>query len=218
MLQVNELIGFGVANEGLVIDYLQTDNSGVINSTVTLDFNNQNFGSENPGRYLIAIFNVARNLGTPLLSTSIGGVAATTIVQNDDVSMLTIISMAKVATGSSGTVSISFNGPEDASIALSLYRTTGLQSASAFDTDTNDDDVVNMSINVENGGFVIAAATMVSGAISSSGVNEDFEGTLTSVSVSGVVGSAINLAAETGRAISFDGASGNAAGVCASFR
>ena len=195
-----------------VLSYLQTSSS-TLDSSGVVTISSQNFGTAASDRYIFCgVTWSSDGSGYTLDSATIGGVSATIHVQTEDPAGYgSAIISAPVPSGTSGDIVLTFN---QASIAARAhaYRVTGLGSQTAHDTDSDIDDVVSMSLNIPDGGFALGCARFQStSAITTTGLTEDFD---TSGAVSG---SASTLASETGRTISFDGGTGNAAGVCASF-
>ena len=215
MLLTNQLIGFGVSRIPAVLSYLQTSSS-TLDSSGTVTISSQNFGAAAVDRYIFCGLTWSSDGdGYTLDSATIGGVSATIHVQNEDgvaIGYGSAIISAPVPSGTSGDIVLTFN-QASISVRAHAYRVTGLSSQTEFDTDTDDDDIVSMSLNIPFGGFTLGCASFSStNAITTTGLTEDFD---TSGEVSG---SSSDLAIETGRTISFNGGTGDAAGACASFR
>lgn len=188
----------------------------------TYDFTSQDFGSADATREIIVsvLWFTGANAQT-LNSASIGGVSATIHVQNNDqisgnLYVGAAIISASVPTGTSGTVSVTLSAG-CLGCAIGAYRAINLISTTPHHTATDDDDVINMSLNIpEDGVFVACAMFDAAGAVTTSGMTEDFDAGLEGF-VQYVGGSATGLSQETGRALGFDGPTGNAAGVAASW-
>jgi hypothetical protein len=189
----------------------------------TYNFTSQNFGDAAATREIIAAvhwYTVAD--AETLDSASIGGASATIHVQNNDdlggAFVGSAIISASVPIGTSGTISVTFSA-QCFGAAIGAYRVINLSSTTPHHTASDDDDVINMSLNIpDNGVFVACAMFSTAGAVTTAGMTEDFDDAI-DTDVQYVGGSATGLAAETGRALSFDGtvASSGAAGVAASW-
>jgi hypothetical protein len=189
----------------------------------TYNFASQNFGDEDATREIVVTVHWYGLTGASALnSASIGGVSATIHVQNNDdlggAFVGSAIISASVPTGTSGTISVTFSA-QCLGAAIGAYRVINLSSTTPHHTASDDDDVINMSLNIpENGVLVACAMFETAGVVATSGMTEDFDATLESA-VQYVGGSGTGLSQETGRALSFDGAVGpnGAAGVAASW-
>lgn len=218
--------GMPAYNPPIGVSFLQrTVETGVNNNSIT--FPAVNAGSEFPTRVLIGLLFWESN-GGDLVSGTIDGNAITVHAQNnaapagvDDI-YCAIFSVA-LPTGTSVVPIFNFDANVNDDISLALYRGVNLSSSTPYDTDVHGDDAdpVNMSIDVPEGGFVIAGAisgVSGSGPITTTGVTENFD--TTQQSNRRVVGGfASGLSAQTGRAIVFDASGGTAelAAVAASF-
>ena len=134
----------------LIVSYLgsASDTSG---GNFTLSF-----GAANPNRYLVALI----GCGDGSASVTIGGIAATPLVQQQysgSGAGATGIYIAKVPTGTSGTVAVT-NG--NSNRAVGLYSLINLQSASAFAMASASAFTtlkpLPMNIGVKAGGVVLA--------------------------------------------------------------
>jgi hypothetical protein len=188
----------------------------------TYNFTSQNFGDEDATREIVVSVLWYTAAGAETLdSASIGGVSATISVQNSvefapGLFVGAAIISASVPTGASGTISVTFSAG-CLGAAIGAYRAINLSSTTPHHTATDDNDVINMSLNIpDDGVFVACAMFAAAGAVTTAGMTEDFDAAI-GTDVQYVGGSATGLAAETGRALSFDGPSGSAAGVAASW-
>lgn len=219
MLMAQHLIGFGAGGSLPSLEFLQT--SAEIAGSSPITFSSQNIGSAASDRFIIAVFNGLAGIFTSgSEAVTIGGVsAAVSVVAHSDTvpDCMVVIASALVPTGSDADIVISFSPGADTGFVVSLYRATGLLSLTPTDTASNLTDVVSMSIDVQQNGFIVASSTFEStSAISSVGISEDFESAVFSGRKVG--GSASLLAEELARTISFDGGAGAAAGAAVSFR
>jgi hypothetical protein len=125
------------------------------------------------------------------------------------------IASAAVPTGTSGDIVVVFN--ESRRAGIGVYRAIDLVSQTPFDTAQDDDDIVTVSIDIPDNGILVASAAFESGGgITTIGVSEDYE---TDPAGEGwVSGHATDLTAQTGRTVSFNGPTGDAAGVAASWQ
>lgn len=206
------------AQAAATITYLQS--TTIDSSNTTFNFTGENFGSASSDRVIIVVvrgypFNPGDD---PISSATIGGVSATVHVDtfDPDAGTNSAIISAPVPTGTSGTVSVTFVGTNSRA-RISVYHATGIDTgATAYDTASNLDDVVSMTIDIPDNGILVAGAHFgSSGAVTTTGVTEDDEASLSADVV--VAGSAGPLSAETNRTVSFDGATGDASGVAVSW-
>jgi hypothetical protein len=169
---------------------------------------------------LIAVIGGQPNaVGLELInSCTLGGVTAANIVEGFDVSDGANIAIfaAHVPTGTTGTITWTYDGLNLASVC-DLFIATGINTTpTAFHTAENADDVVSMSLNVPEGGIIVAGAHFTgTNALTTVGVTENADATVDGNRYG--AGCAGPLAAETGRTVSFDGSAGDAYGVAASF-
>jgi hypothetical protein len=180
------------------------------------------FGAVNPTRCIIA--QVAYGPGTGgSLSCSIGGVSASRVVTVTDASgWILSLWIAKVPTGSSGSVvlsGISGNWSSECSVFAALY----LRSTTAVDTDTDANLTANLSVSVPAQGVIVAmghaAAFGAVGTNTWSGVPRDFTQSFVSNNVAMAGGSQAYSSATTASvAASWSNAGSSGGGVMASFR
>lgn len=205
------------------ISFSQTDTDFVdeADGAGNLTFSAISIGEENPGRRVfVGIASFQDNLAENQIITavSIGGVSADLHLSNtaDFARQNAAIASAAVPSGSTADVVVTFSGAfQDNYCVIAVYRVLGLNSATAFDTDSVDsEDVLEMSIDVPAGGFLVAAASM-NGSCTTTGAAESIDRD------GNIVASASGLSAETGRVVSFnlaDSLTAVQAGVVASFR
>lgn len=164
-LGINNKSGFGVyqiADAG-VLSVTFLDNQSDTTNQSSYSYASMNFGAAAANRYIVAVFGAAEDSGGTGLATSsvtIGGVSATLLREDGhDAGGDTAVSIyiALVPTGTSGTVAITYAaGRRNAGVAL--YRLTGLNSTIAVDTASNTADPMTDTIDVNDGGVVIAGA------------------------------------------------------------
>lgn len=169
------------------LSYLTNAVNGADASSFT--FSSQTLGTAAADRYIIVHASGALVSGTGTInSVTVGGVSATEVVggtlpgQTTD---YTSIWIAAVPTGTTGDVVVAFPGTARR-CGIALYRATGLNSATAFDTITDAttaiDPTVSDTINNESGGvFMAAVYTRNSSPLPTmawTGVTEDYEATV----------------------------------------
>lgn len=153
-----------------------TDTSG----QTTYSFTSQNLGTADLDRYIIVSV-LARSSGTgarSISSCSIGGVSAEvavlrqTIATNSNTAALII---AKVPTGTSGTISITFSGAM-VRCGIAAYRAVGLITSTPFDTASSGASNPSFTYEVPANGVVIACSTTAATATASlSGFVENWD-------------------------------------------
>ena len=193
-----------------------------------MTFAGQNLGTAVTDRIIFVVVHLADESGGPpsITSVTIAGVSATAVVSAIDTTNdspnndpRTAIYWANVPTGTSGSIVV--DPGNDANAGIGVYRATGIgTSITASDTATDQDDVVSMSIDVPDQGILLGGAGFeVTGAITTIGVTEDYEDSDASPVADIIVvgGSAGPLSQETNRTVSFNGSTGDAIGVAASF-
>ncbi len=207
--------------------FSETDTSeetGGVDAAIT--FTSQSIGAADAGRRVFVGVLVAALQGLTVTSATIGGQAATIHASNgaDANEFFACIISAAVPTGTTADIILNLSETiaDEIWSSIAVYRVLNLKSATAFDTASNDgaDGSVSMSIDIPNGGFVIAGCSAIAGdgpldIYTSTGVTESIE------SGPGVIGYAAALSAETNRSITFVpdfGTETTAAGVAASFR
>lgn len=199
----------------LGFSFLQYTDDAAFGATHTLT--SVNFGPSAPNRYLIlsGVFYQAN-----VTAVSIGGVSATIVKNQIGTSgfVTATLAIAAVPSGTSGTVVVTLDAGESGIIAL--HRAVNLTSATPYHTASDIGDALSMSINVPEGGFVIACGgyDVSSAAVTTAGVTEDYDFTPSGDGTRAVGGSASGLSAQTGRTVSFtQGGGGNPASVAASW-
>lgn len=177
-------IGLMDAPKPIVVSFL-----GSASDTSGGNFN-LSFGAADPNRYLVAMV----GSGDGSVAVTIGGVTATPLVQqqyNGSAAGATGIYLAKVPTGTSGTVTIT---NANANRAVGLYSLINLQSVSAVATSSasafTTPKPLPLNINIQAGGVVLTV-TYSSGSGSSpsatwTGLTPDANFSFTNLSFAGV--------------------------------
>lgn len=183
--------------------FLQTSTPNTSTLT-TFSFTSQNFGTADSTRRLICAVHALGVGGSAISSATIGGISATIHTQTflGTPDMVGIIS-ALVPTGTSGTVSITFNGNMSA-CGIALWRQINESVASTFDAKSNGGagGSTSVSMNIPSGGSLYAAATggSLSGTATftwsgGTGVSEQYDSVLkTQDSRSGASGTGLSSA------------------------
>lgn len=208
----------------MAISFLQAAQSTANETTYT--FSSQNLGTADAGRYIVvaAHCNSGTTVGFGLSSVTVGGVAATIVVQQNNASGgfsgCSALAIAAVPTGTTGNIVVTWSHGA-ARCEIQAYRLTGIASATPADTKSSTASDPTASLDVPAGGVAIGAGCTSANTIATwTGLSEDsdavVEGTLTSTSAHGEF-----VAQQTGLAITIDfGISGSAnspAGVFASW-
>lgn len=168
--------------------------SGGINGALTNNtFSGVNFGEAAEDRYLLLLA-VAGGINNAAPSATIGGVAATRLVSTFIRGSHAGILLAKVPSGASGNVALSWGASVDG-MGYSIYRLTGITpTPKAVNSNENNTATAGISFNiaVDAGGILIAGQHVRQDkALSITGVaTEDFEGD------AGFVGSHYDVASE----------------------
>jgi hypothetical protein len=209
MLRVNNLVGFGQKNNvaGTVTLSFLTSSVDTANAAA-YTFSSLSFGAADSNRVLIVSIGARRATDTSISSVTIGGVTATAIVTAENTgsgSDFAAIFAANVPTGTTGDVVVTF---ADACIrcVIGLHSTTDTGgSVTAHDTSTDLTTTPSTTIDVEEGGAVVACSwaslSAGSAAVSWTGVTEDYD-TQPETASNGVSGGHDDeLASETGRTI-----------------
>ena len=144
------------------------------------------FGAEAPNRYLVAAVGIGHT-GASATSVTIGGVAATQVVNVDDSFIHASLWIALVPTATSGNLTVASSGGVGGVIdsPVALYAMTGNRSATADVIATSTS--TSASINAPGGGAVIACAFAETGGNQTppawTGLSGDFVSNLASNAV-----------------------------------
>jgi len=165
------------------ISFLQTAVSGTNAAEYT--FSSQSIGAADSDRYIICCVAWRASADTTLSSVSIGGVAATLLANNVNVSggetSGTCIAVAAVPSGTTGDVVVTI-GATALRCGIALYRAVGLGTPTVpHDTLTSDADSPTGTIDIPNNGLCIGIAYNASqdtNAVSWTGLTEDFEASI----------------------------------------
>ena len=150
----------------------------------TYTFSSQNLGTAADDRHIIVgILSRKAGATTTISSVTVGGVSATIVEQvtntgtNSDVAGIAI---AAVPTGTTGDVVVTF-GAGMVRAAISLYRATGLDSATASQSLNSTASAPAVNLDIPVNGFAIGAGiTAASSTATWSGLTEDYDTTLES--------------------------------------
>jgi hypothetical protein len=191
--------------------------AGQEESQSSYDFLSQDLGTPAEDRILFVVLHTEAapsDTGT----VTIAGVTATKYASAFDPGdgWIGAVYGANVPTGTTGTINITFGSAVDI-VGIGTFRATGIgTSPTAYDTSSDIDDVVSMSVDVPQGGILIAGASFfVGSAVTTVGVTEDYDAEIVAFGPWGVAGSASGLSQESNRTVSFDGGTGDAAGAVA---
>jgi hypothetical protein len=127
----------------------------------------QNLGAADPNRYII-VAAMARRAGVTAMTISsitVGGVAATIVVQlqaNPTNTNIAGLAIAAVPDGTTGDVVVTFSQTM-VRCGIALYRAVGISSATPTDTGSNAVDPISDTLNVLAGGFAIGCVIGGSG-------------------------------------------------------
>jgi hypothetical protein len=139
------------------------DSDAISGTQTTFNFTGLDFGEERADRYLIAAFYALSSTASRTVSGSptIGGIATSSLYyQAGAFNDATSWRIAKVPTGLSGNLSITWSG-DNARCSVGLFRATGLRvPLTALDTDFNTagSTGATLSIDVVKGAFVLTNA------------------------------------------------------------
>jgi hypothetical protein len=159
-------------------EFLQVT-ADTVNGT-TFTFSAQNLGAAAADRYIhVAVFGREGSPPNPtqLSSVTVGGVTATINIQQTDGDRETVaIVTAAVPTGTTGNIVVTWAESHD-NCEVAVYRSLGLITAVAIDTDSSTADPGTATLTALAGGFCIGAATQraVGSATWSGGVAEDYD-------------------------------------------
>jgi hypothetical protein len=157
---VNQLIGFGASPPPPALTFLQAATDSA--DATTYSFASQNFGSAHPNRFLIATFGWAAGANPTGSSCTIGGITASKAVEVVPAvsSGGACIFIARVPSGTSGTVAITLTGGA-VRMALGLYAATDLRSETPTATSSHNaavSGVTSGTIAVQGQGIVVGTA------------------------------------------------------------
>ena len=113
-----------------------TDSSVSTADSTAYTFSSQDFGEAAANRYIVVTAGGYDTGNETVSSITIGGVAATIAVQVTGNFVTAAIAIAKVPTGATGDVVVTFSGGMQ-NAGIGVYRLINLQSATATDTGTD---------------------------------------------------------------------------------
>lgn len=159
------------------LTFLQSAVSGSDLSNYT--FSSQNLGTASADRHIIASV-TGRAVGTPTLTgVTIGGVAATSVVNQVNTTggntSLAALFIAPVPTGTTGDVTLAFS-LSFLRAGIGLWAATGLSSATAIDSSGSTANDPTYAIDIPANGFAIGCAYNADTATASwTGITERFD-------------------------------------------
>lgn len=184
-------------------------------------FASQNLGTASSDRHII-VTTVARKAGTgfTLLSVTIGGVSANIVAQttntltNSDTAAMVI---ANVPSGTTGDIVITWSTTV-LRCAVGVYHATGIDSITAYDSDSSTAADPTVNLDIPEGGFTVGGGLTAAATTASwTGLTENDDATLESF-VTYTWASSNGMSLETGRTLAIDFASSTeSAGVFASW-
>lgn len=185
------------------ISYLQQVASGTDASSYT--FSSQSLGTAAADRYIVVVVNARTLAGTALSSITVAGVTATLGVNYTRAgsAQIAAIGVAAVPTGTTGDIVLNFNGTMRRA-GYGAYRVTGLSSATANDTATDDSDPADFLLDIPAGGFgvgVCGDATTGGATYTWTGLDEDFDAVLEAANANYTGAHKVYAAAQTNLAI-----------------
>lgn len=204
------------------VAFLQATSNDVTSDT-THTFAGQSIGVAAASRRIIVTIHAEETgagASTPITSVTIAGVTATIHITERDAGNgdICAIASAAVPTGTTGSIVIVF--PNTVRCYIAVYRALFVSNSTPYATANNQDDVVSMSINIPSRGILVAGTShAITGSITTVGVTEKYDTTINpgggEEQVAG--GCETGMNSESNRTVSFDGATGDAAGVAASW-
>jgi hypothetical protein len=172
----------------------------------TYNFTSTSFGSASDRSLVIVGVSGYDGKSESISSVSVGGVAATQIVQSTSATAMSGI-FAAVVSGTSGTVSVTFGSAVTAA-AIGVWAAYNLSSTTAFNTNSNlltSGTSISANVNTPSQGVVIAVGTIAAGAnrtFTWTGVTERYDTSFSSTrTTSG--GDFTTTSAESPRTVSY---------------
>jgi len=201
----------GAARIPASLTYLTTASDTVDRTAYT--FSGLSLGDADPSRIIAVVVNCTDVL--TVTSVTVAGVSATIHLQATGIFTTCAIATAAVPTGTTGDVVVNLNTTgEDCGVGL--WRIVNLPSTTPYDTASNSEDPIVMSIDIPNRGILVAGGTFdQNGAVTTTGCTENYDYDVGTDRFCG--GSGSGLTPELNRTITFDGTAGGAAGVAASW-
>lgn len=192
------------------VSFLQTAFDNASASTYT--FASQNLGTADSGRYIVV--GCSGRVGSAISSITVAGATATIVeTTNPGGANIYGLAIAYVPTGTSGDVVITF-GSTQARCGIAMWRLVNLDSATPHDTLSAVGNDPTGTIDVPDGGVLIAYSANGGGLSVNSwtGVTEDFD---QQYELSHSAGSDAFASSETGRTVTVDWTGNDNAGMVA---
>jgi hypothetical protein len=181
MLNVNELVGFGVGGRGQVTaEYISTVEDNTNKTTYT--FAGRSLGAEgNQRKIAITVTGTGGAVDRTISSVSVAGVAGVQIVQEyinvSSLSRVSAIFLANVPTGTTGNVVVTGTGAF-ANCRIGVYAIRGLDEMKAIATNQSSSSSTTsrtLSLTSNEAGCAIACANYGSGTATWSGLTSNYD-------------------------------------------
>ncbi len=177
---------FGLGSSEAVNISPTDDTLDLVDRTI-YTFSTQAVGTPASDRRVVVAVHGGVSGGTTLSSATIGGIAATIILQSTPVGLTGAIIIASVPTGTTADVVLTW-AAEIERCAVSVYRMVGASSGTASDTasdTTLSGDVLSVTLTIPPGGAAVAIAQGTDGtSVTWAGLAEDTDFTVDNVAVS----------------------------------
>jgi hypothetical protein len=164
-------------------------------------FSGVSFGTENQQRYVIVSVYGSAGTAPTSATVTIGGVSATALIASNSRNFY----IAKVPTGTSGTVVVTFSSATNECV-ISSYSVVGLQSTTPVDTkdvSVANNTTISTTINVSSNGFVLGLVGITNSSplrtTTWTGLNKVGDTLINTVTAANAFQA--NLAAQTGRTV-----------------
>lgn len=160
MLQVSQLIGFGVGQPDASSVFTDSMVSG--SDTVPYTFTNRAIGVAAPGRRIVVGVGLHNGTGAAISSLTIGGVPATQLVtvQHPSSWGMAAIFILQVDAGTTATIVINCSAANR--VGVSVWAVYDLLSETPTDTGTSTADPETDTLNIAAGGVALGIATVES--------------------------------------------------------
>lgn len=157
--------------------------SALQTSSISFTFSSQNLGAAAADRYIAVVIGGWRfAYENSISSVSVAGQSATIACQVNNFSTncgTSGIAIAAVPTGTTGDVVVTMAG-NAAQLAIGLYRVTGIDGVTAYDTDTDNANSPSTTIDIPAGGICIGGAWVATDIDATwAGITEDYDETST---------------------------------------
>lgn len=169
-------------------------------------FTNRSFGNEpvaGQRRYIAVAVAGAQNENRSITAVTIGGIAATNIVQRTNTHIPCGVWVAEVPTGTSGNVDLTFNN-DLATVGIAVVRLINPGNHLGFDTASaaHASGTINLSVDIPSSGFAVAVAHAENGSTTTwTGLTEQIDTDLNSgefftAASGGVAGTPVTITAD----------------------